>query len=119
MDQARLRQFSTLAERFKLTVGLLDHTLGTTAFVASLALGACVIEKHFTLSRADKGPDCEFLLEPHEFKRLCEEVKVVWVALNSAGFARQKTEEGRKVFRVSFISLRTLAWRYLDQREFP
>jgi len=64
MDQAHLRKISALAERFKLPVGLSDHTLGTTASVASVALGACVIEKHFTLSRADKGPDCEFSLEP-------------------------------------------------------
>jgi pseudaminic acid synthase len=101
IDQAHLRQIPALAERFKLPVGLSDHTLGTTASVASVALGACVIEKHFTLSRADKGPDCEFSLEPLELKRLCEEVKAAWAALGSAGFGREKAEEGSKVFRRS------------------
>lgn len=101
MEQAHLRQIPALAERFKLPVGLSDHTLGTTASVASVALGACVIEKHFTLSRADKGPDCEFSLEPQELKRLCEEVKSAWSALGSAGFGREKAEEGSKVFRRS------------------
>jgi len=101
MDQAHLRQIPALAERFKLPVGLSDHTLGTTASVAAVALGACVIEKHFTLSRADKGPDCEFSLEPQELKRLCEEVKAAWAALGNAGFGREKAEEGSKVFRRS------------------
>ena len=55
MDQANLRQISHLAGRFGVATGLSDHTLGTTASVAAVALGACVIEKHFTLSRADKG----------------------------------------------------------------
>jgi len=101
MEQAHLRQIPALAERFKLPVGLSDHTIGTTASVASVALGACVIEKHFTLSRADKGPDCEFSLEPQELKRLCEEVKSAWSALGSTGFDREKAEEASKVFRRS------------------
>jgi N-acetylneuraminate synthase len=75
--------------------------LGTTAAVAAGALGACVIEKHFTLSRADQGLDCEFSLEPQELKRLCQEVKEAWSALGSHGFSRQKAEEGSKVFRRS------------------
>ena len=108
MDQAHLRQIPALAERFKLPVGLSDHTLGTTASVASVALGACVIEKHFTLSRADKGPDCEFSLEPQELKRLCEEVKAAWAALGGAGFAREKAEEGSKVFRRSLYFVKDL-----------
>lgn len=101
IDQAHLRQIPVLAQRFNLPVGLSDHTLGTTASVASVALGACVIEKHFTLSRADKGPDCEFSLEPQELKRLCEKVKSAWAALGSAGFGREIAEKKSKVFRRS------------------
>jgi len=101
MDQANLRQIPELAKRFGVPVGLSDHTLGTTAATAAVALGACVVEKHFTLSRADKGPDCEFSLEPLEMERLCREVKEAWLALGSPGFARQKAEEGSKVFRRS------------------
>lgn len=101
MDQAHLLQISALAEKFNLPVGLSDHTLGTTASVAAVALGACVIEKHFTLSRSDKGPDSEFSLEPQELQRLCEEVKASWAALGSTGFSREKAEQGSKVFRRS------------------
>jgi len=82
-------------------VGLSDHTLGTTASVASVALRACVIEKHFTLSRADKGPDSEFSMEPNEFKILCHEVKNAWSPLGQYEFGREKTEEGSKIFRRS------------------
>lgn len=101
IEQAHLRQIPALAEKFKVPVGLSDHTLGTTASVAAVALGACVIEKHFTLSRADQGPDCEFSLEPEELKRLCEEVKAAWLALGSVGFGREAAEENSKVFRRS------------------
>jgi N-acetylneuraminate synthase len=101
LEQAHLRQIPALADKFKVPVGLSDHTLGTTASIAAVALGACVIEKHFTLSRADKGPDCEFSLEPQELKRLCEEVKAAWAALGSGGFGREKAEDGSKVFRRS------------------
>jgi N-acetylneuraminate synthase len=97
-----------LAEKFKVPIGLSDHTLGTTAAVAAVALGACVIEKHFTLSRADKGPDCEFSLEPQELKRLCQEVKEAWSALGSHGFSRQKAEEGSKVFRRSLYIVKDM-----------
>jgi pseudaminic acid synthase len=68
MDQANLLQLAELGRRFDVVPGLSDHTLGTTASVAAVALGACVIEKHFTLSRADKGPDSEFSIEPDELK---------------------------------------------------
>ena len=108
IDQAHLRQIPALAERFKVPVGLSDHTLGTTASVAAVALGVCVIEKHFTLSRADKGPDCEFSLEPQELKRLCEEVKEAWMALGSHGFSRQQAEEGSKVFRRSLYIVKDM-----------
>jgi len=115
MDQAHLRQIPALAERFKLPVGLSDHTLGTTASVASVALGASVIEKHFTLSRADKGPDCEFSLEPHELKRLCEEVRASWLALGSSDFKREKSEESSKVFRRSLYFVKNLPAGHIVQ----
>jgi N-acetylneuraminate synthase len=101
VEQAHLLQIPALAKRFKVVVGLSDHTLGTTASVAAVALGACVIERHFTLSRADKGPDCEFSLEPDELKRLCVEVKEAWKALGQPGFGREKAEERSKLFRRS------------------
>jgi N-acetylneuraminate synthase len=81
MEQANLRQMPELARRFGTLPGLSDHTLGTTASVAAVALGACVIEKHFTLSRADKGPDSEFSIEPEELERLCRDTRDAWLAL--------------------------------------
>lgn len=68
MDQANIRQLGELGRRFDVVPGLSDRTLGTTVSVAAVALGACVIEKHFTLSRADKRPDSEFSIEPDELK---------------------------------------------------
>ena len=109
MDQANLLQMAELARRFGTIPGLSDHTLGTTASVAAVALGACVIEKHFTLSRADKGPDSEFSIEPIEFEKLCQETSVVWSALGKVGYERQKAEAGNKVFRRSVYFVRDVA----------
>lgn len=109
MDQANLRQMAELARRFGTIPGLSDHTLGTTASVAAVALGACVIEKHFTLSRADKGPDSEFSIEPAEFEKLCQDTRDVWSALGKVGYERQLAEEGSKVFRRSVYFVRDVA----------
>lgn len=108
LDQANLRQIPELARRFGTLSGLSDHTLGTTASVAAVALGACVIEKHFTLSRADKGPDSEFSLEPDDLERLCRDAKDAWLALGKPGFERQRAEEGSKVFRRSLYFVKDL-----------
>jgi N-acetylneuraminate synthase len=89
-------------------VGLSDHTMGTAVSIAAIALGAVVIEKHFTLSRKDKGPDSEFSLEPDELERLCGETKSAWLALGKSGFERQKAEEVSKVFRRSIYFVRDL-----------
>lgn len=108
MDQASLRQLAELGRRFDVVSGLSDHTLGTTASVAAVALGACVIEKHFTLSRADKGPDSEFSIEPDELKRLCQDTHDAWQALGQVGYDRQPAEAGSKVFRRSIYFVRDL-----------
>jgi N-acetylneuraminate synthase len=108
MDQANLHQIPELAKRFDVLTGLSDHTLGTAASVAAVALGACLIEKHFTLSRADKGPDSEFSLEPADLERLCADTKDAFLALGKASFARQNAEEGSKVFRRSVYFVKDL-----------
>lgn len=108
IDQSNLRQIPELAKRFDAIPGLSDHTLGTTVSVASVALGACVIEKHFTLSRQEKGPDSEFSLEPSELERLCRETKDAWKSLGKAGYERQLSEEGSKAFRRSLYFVRDL-----------
>ena len=108
MDQANLRQLAELGRRFDVVPGLSDHTLGRTASVAAVALGACVIEKHFTLSRAEKGPDSEFSIEPDELKRLCQDTHDAWQALGQVGYDRQPAEAGSKVFRRSIYFVRDL-----------
>lgn len=108
IDQANLRQIAELERRFGTIPGLSDHTLGTTASVAAVALGACVIEKHFTLSRADKGPDSEFSIESVELDRLCRDTRDAWSALGRVGYTRQQSEGGSKVFRRSIYFIRDL-----------
>jgi len=108
MDQANLRQMHNLATRFNSLPGLSDHTLGTTASVAAVTLGACLIEKHFTLSRQDKGPDSEFSIEPTELKRLCQDTHDAWSALGNVGFERQLAEESSKRYRRSLYFVKDL-----------
>ena len=108
IDQTNLRQIPELGKRFGTLAGLSDHTMGTSASVAAVALGACLIEKHFTLSREDKGPDSEFSLEPAELEQLCRDTKDAWLALGDAGFVRQDAEEGSKVFRRSLYFVKNL-----------
>ncbi len=92
-DQSNLRTIPDLAERFGILSGLSDHTMGTTVATTSVALGACVIEKHFTLSRNDKGPDSEFSLEPDELKRLCQDTKIAWQSLGVVDYNLKESEE--------------------------
>lgn len=108
MEQANLAQMPELAKRFNSLPGLSDHTLGTTVSVAAVALGACVIEKHFTLSREDKGPDSEFSIEPAELKRLCQDAYDAWSAIGKPSYARQQAEEGNKHFRRSVYFINDL-----------
>lgn len=108
INQANIRQLVELGRRFDVVPGLSDHTLGTTASVAAVALGACVIEKHFTLSRADKGPDSEFSIEPDELRSLCQETYDAWLALGQTGYDRQPVEAASKVFRRSIYFVRDL-----------
>ena len=109
MNQAHLRTIPDLADRFGTFVGLSDHTLGTTAAVASVAMGACVIEKHVTLSRQDKGPDSEFSLEPAELKELCVQSKAAWEAMGQAGYDLKPAEESSIKFRRSIYAIEDIA----------
>lgn len=101
MEQANLRHIPELAMRFGVAAGLSDHTLGTIAAVTSVALGACLVEKHFTLSRHDKGPDSAFSLEPQDLQRLCKDTKDAWAALGHGGFRCQPSEADSRIFRRS------------------
>ena len=93
IEESNLLTIPDLAEKFGVISGLSDHTMGTVVATTSVALGACVIEKHFTLSRDDKGPDSEFSLEPSELKMLCKDAKVAWRSLGKVGYSLKKSEK--------------------------
>ncbi len=101
VDQANLKTIPDLAAKFGVVSGISDHTLGTIVSAAGVALGACVIEKHVTLSREDKGPDSEFSLEPGELGELCGQAEAVWKALGCAGYERKEAEKENAKFRRS------------------
>jgi N-acetylneuraminate synthase len=100
-EETNLRTIRDMAERFGVIAGLSDHTLGTDVAIAAVAAGACVIEKHFTLRRADGGPDAAFSLEPDELKTLCTGCRTVWSAMGTANYERTEGERGNVVFRRS------------------
>ena len=106
--QSNVRTVPDLAERFGVVSGLSDHTFGSAVAVASIALGGCVVEKHFTLARADGGPDAAFSLEPGEFKTLVEDCKRAWTALGKPTYDLQGCERGSIVFRRSIYVVRDI-----------
>jgi N-acetylneuraminate synthase len=101
LEDANVRTVADMGERFGCPVGLSDHTPGTAAAVAAVALGAAVIEKHFTLARADGGPDAAFSLEPAEFRALVADCKAAWRALGRAHYDLLGAERGNVAFRRS------------------
>jgi len=106
MEDANLRTMPNLSQTFDVISGLSDHTMGTAASVTAIALGGSVIEKHFTLARADGGPDSAFSLEPEEFTRLVEDCKSAWAALGRVRYDLKGSEAGNIVFRRSLYVTR-------------
>ncbi|MBF0162624.1 MAG: pseudaminic acid synthase [Magnetococcales bacterium] len=96
-----LQTIPALQTLFDCPIGLSDHTLGIGVAVASVALGAAVIEKHFTLSRADGGVDAAFSMEPQEMQQLVQETERAWLALGSARFGPVDVEKKSLLFRRS------------------
>jgi pseudaminic acid synthase len=101
VEQSNLRRIPQLAEEYGCPVGLSDHTLGVEVAIASVALGACLIEKHFTLRRADGGPDSAFSLEPDELLALVRGAKAAFEALGTGETARSEVEKANLAFRRS------------------
>ncbi|WP_340005369.1 pseudaminic acid synthase [Paenibacillus sp. FSL K6-0276] len=93
-----------MRQLFNCEVGLSDHTLGIGVSIASVALGATVIEKHFTLSRADGGVDSAFSMEPHEMKSLVEETTKAWQSIGEISYGATKSEQESKGFRRSIYA---------------
>jgi pseudaminic acid synthase len=108
-DQSNVRTVPDLAERFGVVSGLSDHTSGSAVAVASIALGGAVVEKHFTLRRADGGPDAAFSLEPDEFRTLVQDCKRAWRALGKATYDLQGCERGSIAFRRSIYVVKDIS----------
>lgn len=103
-----LKTISDMISRFGLVTGISDHTLDNTTAIASVALGASIIEKHFTLDRSGRGPDDSFSLEPPEFAALCRDARSVWTALGRVDYGRKSSEQGNAKFRRSLYFVRDL-----------
>lgn len=102
--ESNLRTIPVIRDTFGVQVGLSDHTMGIGAAVAAVALGATVIEKHVTLSRADGGVDSDFSLEPHELKALVDETATAWESLGSPTFSITSGEaESQRLRRSLYV----------------
>lgn len=104
-----LRTLGDMVQRFGLVTGLSDHTLGNVAAITSVAMGAAIIEKHFTLNRNGGGPDDSFSLEPGDLAALCRDARTAWEALGTVDYGRKSSEVGNVQFRRSLYYVKDLS----------
>lgn len=107
-EDMNLKVIPNMAEVFSCITGLSDHSMGTAVAVGSVALGAKMVEKHLTLSRADGGPDAAFSMEPEEFRKMVEDIRIVEKALGKVTYEltekqKKSREDGRSLFVVKDI----------------
>lgn len=103
-----LRTILDMKERFGVPAGLSDHTIGNATAIAAVSLGACIVEKHFTLDRSGGGPDDSFSLEPAELAALCQDSRTAWAALGQPDYSRKSSEVGNAQFRRSLYLVKSL-----------
>jgi len=108
VEEINLDTITLLKKKFQCEVGLSDHTLGNTSAILSIALGAKVIEKHFTFDRSEGGPDAEFSMEPHELKDLCSSISMAYEAIGEGSFEMKKAEESNIKFRRSIYVVKDI-----------
>ncbi len=102
-EELNLRTIPHMSEAFEVPVGLSDHTMGIAVPVAAVALGACIIEKHFTMSRAIESPDSTFSLEPREFREMVEAIRITEQALGTVHYGVSEHEAAGRMFRRSLF----------------
>ncbi|NOH96093.1 pseudaminic acid synthase [Vibrio sp. 99-70-13A1] len=107
-DQYNLKTIADIAERFEVLSGLSDHTIDNATAVASVTLGACLIEKHVTMDRNGGGADDSFSLEPHELTALCKDTKTAWQAMGQVNYERTEAEKGNVKFRRSLYVVKDI-----------
>ncbi len=104
-----LRILADMQARFGCVTGLSDHTLDNTTAIAAVALGAAIVEKHFTLDRNGGGPDDSFSLEPADLAALVSGTRTAWDAMGTVDYGRKSSERGNVVFRRSLYFVKDLA----------
>jgi pseudaminic acid synthase len=107
-EEMNLHTIPDMAKKFRVPVGLSDHTMGISVPVAAVALGACIVEKHFTLSRSIPSPDSAFSLEPQEFKAMVEAIRTTEKALGEVNYETTKQEAKSRVFRRSLFIVKDM-----------
>ncbi len=107
-EEYNLHTITDMMQRFGLVTGLSDHTLDNTTAIASVALGASIIEKHFTLDRQGGGPDDSFSLEPKDLNDLCRGAQTAWQALGKVDYGRKSSEQANVKFRRSLYFVNDL-----------
>ena len=107
-EDYNLRTIPDMIERFGLVTGLSDHTLDNTTAIASVVMGASIIEKHFTLDRSGGGPDDSFSLEPAELAALCRDSKTACAALGKVDYGLKSSEQGNVKFRRSLYFVKDM-----------
>ncbi len=107
-EQYNLRTIADISKRFDVLSGLSDHTIDNATAVASVVLGASLIEKHVTLDRAGGGVDDTFSLEPQELAQLCKDAKTAWQALGRVNYKRTEAEKGNVKFRRSLYAVKDI-----------
>jgi N-acetylneuraminate synthase len=107
-EEMNLKTIPHLAEAFQVPTGLSDHTLGIAAPVAAVTLGACIVEKHFTLSRSVPGPDSSFSLEPPEFRAMVDAIRQTEKSLGQVRYEVSEHEKASRVFRRSLFVVKDL-----------
>ncbi len=107
-EDYNLRTITDMIQRFGLVTGLSDHTLDNSTAITSVAMGASIIEKHFTLDRNGGGPDDSFSLEPAQLAALCRDCKTAWASLGKVDYGRKSSEQGNVKFRRSLYFVKNM-----------
>jgi pseudaminic acid synthase len=116
-EEMNLRTIPHLATAFACPVGLSDHTLGIAVPITAVAVGACIVEKHFTLSRTVPGPDSAFSLEPDEFKTMVKAIRIAEKALGTVRYTVTEREDASRIFRRSLFVVRDIRAGELFSKE--
>lgn len=107
-EQYNLRTIADISQQFNVLTGLSDHTIDNATAIASIALGACLIEKHVTMDRKGGGADDSFSLEPAELAQLCKDTKTAWLAIGKVNYERTEAEKGNVKFRRSLYVVKDI-----------